>query len=212
MITDLTSLISSENSILLHWIIFISLILGGFGFPIPEDVPLIIAGVVAANGAVPLTSIAAVCYLGVVLADLMIYGVGYKFGPRLLAYGTRSPFLPSVTQERVEKVREGLRRKRFLYIFLGRHLFPLRSVTFLTAGALRIPFLEFLISDLIAALISVAIMVSIGYFLGENLTPEVLKHIGKEIHWYGGLTTILVILIFILKYLRKKRKKREGNL
>jgi membrane protein DedA with SNARE-associated domain len=209
VIPDLASLISSENSIFLHWIIFLSLILGGLGFPIPEDIPLIIAGVVAANGAVPLTSIAIVCYTGVVLADLMIYGVGYKFGPRLLSFGTHSPFLPSVTQERVEKVRNGLRKRRFLYIFLGRHLFPLRSVTFLTAGALRIPFLEFLVSDLIAALISVAIMVSIGYLLGETITPEMLQHIGREIHWYGGLATILVVLALLLRYLRRKRKKMQ---
>lgn len=211
MIPDLSSLISSENSLLLHWIIFISLILGGLGFPIPEDIPLIIAGVVAANGAVPLLTISASCYVGVVLADLMIYGVGYKFGPKLLSYGTRSPFLPSVTPERVDKVRDGLRRRRFLYIFLGRHLFPLRSVTFLTAGALRIPFFEFLISDLIAALISVAIMISIGYLLAEVITPEMLTHIGKEIHWYGILITILVVLIFLLKYLRKKNKKKNLN-
>lgn len=151
-----------------------------------------------------------VCYLGVVLADLMIYGIGYKFGPRLLSYGTLSPFLPSVTPERVERVRVGLRKKRFMYIFLGRHLFPLRSVTFLTAGALRIPFLEFLISDLIAALISVALMIGLGFILGETITPEMLNHIGKEVHWYGAILTILV-LIFIAFRIWKRRKLRKSR-
>lgn len=212
MIPDLASLISSENSLFLHWAIFLSLILGGLGFPIPEDIPLILAGVVASKGAAPLVSISLVCYFGVVLADLMIYGVGYKFGPRLLSYGTRSPFLPSVTPERVEKVREGLRRKRFMYIFLGRHLFPLRSVTFLTAGALRIPFVEFLISDLIAAFISVTMMIFIGYLLGETITPEMIQHIGNEIHWYGGILTIIVVLFFVIKYIRRKKEKASANI
>ncbi|HMO16623.1 MAG TPA: DedA family protein [Oligoflexia bacterium] len=208
MLSDIASLISSDNSILLHWIIFISLILGGFGLPIPEDLPLIVAGVVAANGAVPLISISIVCYLGVLLADLLIYGVGYRFGPKLLDYGTRSPFLPSVTPERMERVRNGLRRRRFLYIFLGRHLFPLRSVTFLTAGALRIPFLEFLISDLIAALISVTLMIGLGYILGETITPEILEKLGKDIHLYGVIATMIVVCAFSVRYWHKRKKRR----
>jgi membrane protein DedA with SNARE-associated domain len=211
VVPDLIQLISSDNSLFLHWVIFLSLILGGFGLPIPEDIPLIVAGVVAANGAVPLSTIAATCYIGVLLADLMIYGVGYKFGPRLLSYGTHSPFLPSVTPERVDRVRNGLRRKRFMYIFLGRHLFPLRSVTFLTAGALRIPFLEFLLSDIIAALISVGIMVGLGYVLGETITPEILESIGKEIHWYGGILTVVIIFFFTLRYVNKKRKNTDSK-
>ncbi len=205
MFPDFASLISSDNGLFLHWCIFISLILGGFGLPIPEDLPVLLAGIVIAKGAVPFTSMALVCYVGVVIADLMIYGIGYKLGPRLVSYGTKSPFLPSVTKERVERIREGLRKRRFLCIFIGRHLFPIRSVTFLTAGALRIPFWEFLISDLLAGLISVGMMLSLGIYLGEKITPEMFTYVGEELHYFALLFSICFLIFLVYYYFRRKR-------
>ena len=211
MLPDLTHLISSDNSLLLHAAVFGALLLGGFGLPIPEDLPVLLAGIVAAKGAVPLLSISLVCYIGVVIADLMIYGIGYKLGPRLVSYGTKSPFLPSITAERVEQIRLRLRERQFLCIFLGRHLFPLRSVTFLSAGALRIPFMEFLISDLLAALISVTVMVGLGYWLGETLTPETLKELEKDLNSYAIIATVLIAALYIYRRSRKNRKAKTNQ-
>lgn len=209
MLPDLSQLISSDNSVLLHSVIFISLILGGFGLPIPEDLPVLLAGIVASKGAVSLTSIFAVCYIGVIVADLMIYAIGYKLGPRLVSYGTKSPFLPSITAERVEKIRVKLNKHQFLCIFLGRHLFPLRTVTFLSAGALRIPFSEFLISDAIAAFISITLMLGLGYLLGENITPETLKDLEKDLNFYAIALTVVVIGAYIIRKINKKKKSRN---
>ncbi len=211
MLPDFASLIGSEDGIFLHWCIFISLILGGFGLPIPEDLPVLLAGIVIAKGAVPLSSMALVCYAGVIIADLMIYGIGYKLGPRLVSYGTHSPFLPSVTKERVEKIREGLRKRRFLCIFIGRHLFPIRSVTFLTAGALRIPFLEFLISDLLAGFISIGLMLSLGMYLGEQITPEMFNYVGDELHFLAIVVSLIVLLLALYFYYRRIRKIRKSK-
>lgn len=209
MLPDLSQLISSDNSLLLHSVIFISLILGGFGLPIPEDLPVLLAGIVASKGAVSLTSIFVVCYIGVIVADLMIYAIGYKLGPRLVSYGTKSPFLPSITAERVEKIRVKLNKHQFLCIFLGRHLFPLRTVTFLSAGALRIPFSEFLISDAIAAFISITLMLGLGYLLGENITPETLKDLEKDLNFYAIALTVVVIGAYIIRRINKKNKSRN---
>lgn len=209
MLPDIAHLISSDNSVLLHAVIFVSLILGGFGLPIPEDLPVLLAGIVAAKGAVPLTSIFAICYIGVIVADLMIYAIGYKLGPRLVSYGTKSPFLPSITAERVEKIRIKLNKHQFICIFLGRHLFPLRTVTFLSAGALRIPFSEFLLCDAIAAFISITIMIGLGYALGESITPETLKDLEGDLNFYAILTTLLLVSGYIFRKMRKRSKRRK---
>lgn len=209
MITDFSSLISSDNGLFLHWIILVSLLLGGLGLPIPEDLPVLLGGIVIGRGVVSLSTMAAICYVGVVVADLMIYGIGYKLGNKLVTYGTRSPFLPSVTQDRVDRIREELRKRRFLCIFIGRHLFPIRSVTFLTAGALKVPFLEFLLTDLIAGLVSVAIMLSIGIYVGENITPETFSALGDELHTLAIVLTVLIV-VSGLYFLYKRRLKQRN--
>ncbi len=207
MFPDFASLLGSDNGAFLHWCVFISLILGGLGLPIPEDLPVLLAGIVIAKGVVPMTSMAFVCYAGVIIADLMIYGIGYKLGPRIVSFGTKSPFLPSVTSERVEKIREALRKRRFMCILIGRHLFPIRSVTFLTAGALRVPFLEFLISDLIAGFISVALMLSLGMYLGEQITPELFNYVGEELHFIAIALSVVIIFFSTYYYFRMKKLK-----
>jgi len=187
----------------------VALVLGGLGFPIPEDVPLLFGGVAISKGLVHQNVMFVVCYAGVLIGDQIMFFIGHRYGNRMLQRGTRSRFLPMITEDRIQEVRDGLRRKRLLYIFIGRHLFPLRSVTFVTAGALRIPFLEFFVADAIAAFVSVCLMLFLGFWLGETLTPERIEHFSQEANTYIVITAILLIMGFASHYLWKRRKLRQ---
>lgn len=199
MVEDLLNWLASDNGIYVHWAIFMSLVLSSLGFPIPEDIPLLLGGVAFAKNVVG-CSVYLTSYTGVILGDLVIYWIGYLFGERLLRAGTESSFLPAITQERVDSFREHWRRQRLVYVLAARHLFPIRGVTFLSAGALRVPFMEFLIADLLAALVSVSIMVSLGYYIGGHLTPEVTDHLLRKAHLYlGGLTLLALIFVVFRK-------------
>ena len=201
MYQEIINLASCDNGLWVHVGIFIALILGGFGLPIPEDIPLILAGVAVAKKVVTPEGVFLTCYVGVLIADQLVYAFGFIFGKKLLAAGTRSPWFPSITEERVEQVREGLRKKRLLYIFIGRHLFPVRAMTFVTAGALHVPFAEFLLADAIAALVSVTIMVGIGFFLGSAITPEVAESFSSQLHyWIIGILLLSALCYVIFHY------------
>ena len=201
--------LASESGYRVHVAVFILLILGGFGFPIPEDIPLLLAGVAGQRGFVKIQSIFITSYLGVLLADQVVFFIGYFFGQKLLNAGTRSPFFPSFNEEKVNEIREGLRKKRLFYIFLGRHLFPVRTVTFLTAGSLRIPYLEFLISDALAALASVGIVVGIGYLLGEKLTPEVVEAIVTDFHYFLAVVFAIGLSLYAAyKWVERKKNNK----
>lgn len=195
-----------------HISIFISLILGGFGFPIPEDLPLVLGGIAASQGIVSIRGIYLTCYFGVVFADQLIYLIGYFFGKKLVNAGVKSPLFPSLNQEKINMIREGLRKKRLVYIFLGRHLFPLRTATFITAGALEIPYLEFLIADSFAALLSVSIVVGLGYFLGGQLSPDVIKQLIDKAHYVILIASIVIFLIYLAcKFYKKKKSNSCAN-
>jgi len=205
--TEFYHWLASENGLGLHITLFCMLLVGAFGFPIPEDIPLVLAGVASSQGLVTLKAIFVTCYVGVLLSDQIIYLFGYWFGKRLLRAGTRSTFFPAITEHRIHVIREGLRKRRFIYILLGRHFFPLRTATFLVAGALHIPFVEFFIADAIAALISVTIVIWIGYFLGGQLTPEVISHLVQQGNYYLAAGIALCALVYILGRGIKKRRK-----
>jgi membrane protein DedA with SNARE-associated domain len=208
--SQLLQWLAVDNGFNVHVTVLSLLLLGGFGFPIPEDIPLILAGVATQKGLVSPQAIMITCYVGVLLADQMVYAFGYFFGQRLLQAGTKSPLLPSVTEARVQQIREGLRKKRLTYIFIGRHLFPVRTATFVTAGALRIPFWEFLVADAIAALVSVSIVVAIGHALGGQLTPEVISHLVHRSHYYIAVFTGILVLLICGRHLYKRRKRKRS--
>lgn len=204
-VEELIRWLSVDNGSHFQWGIFIALLLGGLGFPIPEDLPLILSGIAAARGVVELDSIALICYIGVIIGDQVLYFLGFLFGKKLMKKGIDSPLLPHLTQEWVDYVRVRWRGKRYLLIIMARHLFPFRAVTFISAGALHVPYIDFLVADLFAALLSVTIMLGIGYFIGEQLSPEVIKHLIDQAHVY----TFAICLIGVLFWLyRRQRQKR----
>jgi len=206
--------LANDNGFGTYLSVFIMLIIGGVGFPMPEDIPLVLAGIAISKDIVSIPYIFLICYVGVVLADQILYVLGYYFGNKLLSKishpeGTLCSF---VTEERLNMIRDGLRRKRFLYILLGRHLFPFRTATFLAAGALRIPFLEFLLSDMLAALISVSFVMFLGWLIGwQLLDPRVFEHISREFPLYIAGIVVLSLLPGIYrkyKYWNICRKRR----
>jgi len=202
---EVSGWLTGADAHLVHGGVFLLLFLGGIGLPIPEDIPLLLAGVALAKEIVSAHWIFVTCYTGVVLGDQIMYLIGYKFGNKLLGAGQRSPLFPAVTPERIEEIRDGLRRRRLAYIFLGRHLFPIRSVTFIAAGALGIPFREFLVADMFAALVSVTLVLALGYFLGQRLTPEHIEYLAHQAN-----TIILVsVIVGVVGYLIHRRIKKN---
>lgn len=208
MDTEIYKWLATDDGFAFQLVIFGLLFLGGLGFPIPEDIPLVLSGVATAHRIVPLHSISIVCYAGVMIGDQMMFFFGHRFGHRLLNAGTNSTFFPHITSDKVNEIREGLRKRRLLYIFIGRHLFPIRSVTFITAGALRIPFLEFFIADALAGLVSVTLMIALGYWLGQSLKMETVEKMAHEANF---LILVIVILgiVALAAYWFYRRKRAQ---
>ncbi len=181
-----------DNGANVHITVFVLLFLGGLGFPIPEDLPLIFAGVAVEKGLVELLPMATTAYIGVLIGDQFLYFIGYRYGKGLIKKGVDSPWFPSLTHDRVRLVRDQWTKHRYWLIIAARHLFPIRAVTFLSAGTLHVPYIDFLIADAIAAVMSVGLMMGIGYFIGESLTPEVTQHLVDRAHYY-----IIALLLII---------------
>jgi len=180
----------------LYIIIFLALMGGAIGLPIPEDVPLIAAGILVQLEQAKLEIIVPVCYFGILLGDVTIFLIGRKLGPTLFS---KKWFRKRLPPHRLRRFRIGLEKRSLATIFLARHLFYLRTVTFLTCGAVKMKLSRFLIADAIAALISVPIMISVGYFAAEHY-----EQVKKNFHQAAIFILALLILFAVIYYYRKK--------
>src|SRR5436190_19195951 len=71
----------------------------GLGLPLPEDIPLILAGYFIAIGKMHLGIAAACAWLGIIGGDCMLYSFGRKYGLGI----TKVPFIGKhVTRQRIE--------------------------------------------------------------------------------------------------------------
>ena len=64
--------------------ITIVLILTGSGLPIPEEVPIITAGILAAKGTLDPRLAFLCCVFGAIAGDSIMYAIGYYFGHGVL--------------------------------------------------------------------------------------------------------------------------------
>ena len=184
----------SLDGIYIYFWLFGFLLAGAVGAPIPEDLPLFAAGIaIQLNKVDPIWALA-VCYAGVVLGDLFIYAVGRTCGAHIFRLKI---FSSSRSRAKIRKINTHMVRHSVIMIFVARHLFYLRTLTFLTCGVVRMPFLRFLISDALAALVSVPLVIGLGFTASEHY-QVVLDWInkGKQLSLLVGILILLCALYF----------------
>lgn len=150
------------------------LLLGGFGAPIPEDIPLLLAGFFCSEAGGRLSRLSVMLpltYAAVLGADLIVFELGRRFGARVVYL----PWLRRVlTESRLEKVSQTFHKHGGKTLAIARFLPGLRSAIFITAGVFRVPRWKMLVYDGTAALVSVPLWVLVGYACGEHI-PQILN-------------------------------------
>ncbi|HEY2486967.1 MAG TPA: DedA family protein [Candidatus Binataceae bacterium] len=163
--------------------LFVILLLCGMGLPMPEDIALLAGGFLVHRGVIRYPITLAVALLGVVAGDNSLFFLGRRFGTGLVRYfGLNRPG----SKAQIDRIRAFMRRHGHRAIFYARFLAGLRALIYLTAGSFGVTPLRFLAYDLLGAIISVPVVVSIGYLFGGQL--EVV------IHYLGGFERLLWVV------------------
>jgi membrane protein DedA with SNARE-associated domain len=188
--------------------IIIVLILTGSGLPIPEEVPIIAAGIASAVGRLSPWGAFISCLVGALLGDSVIYAIGYHFGHTLV---TRHPrFAHLLHAEREAKIEEMIRRHGLKVFFLSRFMVGIRAPVYLTAGILRMSFRRFVLIDSFCATAVVGLFFGLSYAYGEQLAGLIRRsEIGFTVAVVVGVS--IVLSYFIWKHLRRKRLETQGG-
>jgi membrane protein DedA with SNARE-associated domain len=180
--------------------IVVILILTGAGLPLPEEVPVITAGVLAANDVLEPWIALICCIFGALAGDCIMYFVGYHFGRGLLQ--DHPWWVRFITPEREEKVEQMFKQHGLKVFFLARFLVMLRSPLLLSAGILRVSFKRFLLIDLLSAAVVVGAFFGLSYQFG----PAIGRFI-KTTEVFLTIIAVVVIGITSIYFWRRHTRK-----
>ena len=180
--------------------VFFLLFLGAFGPSPPEEVVLLIGGFLIFQGVARFPQMVGAALAGIVISDSILYGFGVLFGGSL----ERRKFLRRVfPPKKVEKVKESFHRYRYRFLFLARYLYGLRPVVFFTAGAARMPFGRFLVTDLAASLVNCVVWIALGLLFGSRIGDGIRFARESEAVLLG--VALALILYFVVERILVKR-------
>jgi membrane protein DedA with SNARE-associated domain len=148
--------------------IIVFLTLTGIGLPIPEEVPIVAAGVASKAAALKWYYALPACLVGALLGDSLMYAIGRFFGAKILKeHPWWSGFL---TAEREKTIEDLLKKHGIKAFFVARFLVGLRSPFYLTAGILRVKYRWFLLADFICASVVIGGFFGLAYLFGDRIT------------------------------------------
>lgn len=201
IITVLTGLSPHTAYVSIFGVLFIC----GLGVPIPEDITLISAGILASMGTISLVGAMVVGFSGVLIGDMMLFHLGRAYGRRVFKLPV---FRRIFTDERIEAAEARVLRNSKFICFTARFLPGLRAPIFLTAGVMGVRPIIFYALDGFAALISVPVWVYVGFYAAENI--EKALSIAKHLQIYILLGVgVFIALYFLFRWHSKRRKRRE---
>jgi len=182
--------------------LFVLLVLGGIGFPFPEDTTLFLCGFLISTKVVKLIPALLVVYSGLLSTDFFLHFVGRKYGRNIV---THKKFQKILSPERLAMLEDKFNKRGVLLILVGRHLVGLRAQIFIVSGVMRMSALKFLITDAISSLVTIALMVGAGY-VGGNSLQILRKNISRIEH-----IVILLIIVLLAIYLPFRYVKYKGD-
>ncbi len=187
-----------------------------FGLPIPEELTLVSAGLVAymarnpdqfppptpnAEG-VNLYVLSAVCFVAVLGSDVLIYYLGKFFGQRIIK--TKS-FNKHFGKERFEKINKIFHKYSHWACGLFRFTPGIRFPGHLSCGLMGVPFWKFISIDGAAALLSVPTQVWLVATYGDVILSKI-----KEFKIILAMVIGVILLIFLGKKLFNYVQKRRA--
>ena len=179
--------------------IFIMMFLESSFFPFPSEVAMIPAGYLAHKGEMSLILAFLAGTLGSLLGAVFNYYLCYFFGRDIfLKYGK----FVGITHEKMDKFEAFFNKHGEISTFNSRLIPGIRQYISLPAGLAKMNVARFVLFTGLGAAIWTLILMSLGYFIGEN--EELIK---QDLHLITIALFAVVIIISLLYIYFIKRKK-----
>lgn len=179
----------------------------------PGETMIVAAGFVAAGGGLNVLGVLAVTFVGTIMGSTVSYALGRRAGrPALVAAATRAQntrlgrFL-GVHEGSLDDAERYFARYGSKTVFLTRFAWGLKNVAPVVAGASKMPLAYFELWTAAAAAVYAALLVGIGWFVGDNFSRAV--RIAGSVAW-AGLAVVLLAAAAGIVFARRAAAARES--
>ncbi|MEP6863526.1 MAG: DedA family protein [Deltaproteobacteria bacterium] len=174
--------------------------------PIPSELVMPFAGILAARGEFSLPVILVINSTAALLGSGISYWIGAAGGkPLLLRYGK----FALIRAKDIELTERFFARHGKATIFIGRFLPVVRHIISVPAGIARMPLPAFFTQTFLGSTIWGAILIVLGYHFGESFlaTARQLKHVDLII----GVVIIGVLIALAIRFVVRRRRERTSG-
>jgi membrane protein DedA with SNARE-associated domain len=187
--------------------VFLALLLGSLGVPIPEEMPIVAAGALSQGGLLKWWLALPVCVAGVLSGDLVLYWTGWHWGERALNWRVVRWVL---TPQREVWLKDAYCRYAVKTIVTVRHVMGLRAAAFLTAGIARVPWWKFMLADTSAAIVGVPFSFGLAYFFTDQI-GAILADVHRVERWLLLLGLVVLSGLVTGGMVRWNRREAQGR-
>lgn len=203
---DLINYIQSVDPILVYAIVFAFAYIENIFPPSPSDTVIVLGGSLIGIGRVGFAETLLIATLGSTLGFMTMYKIGDWFGDRILEQG-KIKFIPVGA---VHKVEAWFQKHGYWLIVANRFLSGTRAVVSFFAGMAELKLVRTTVLCFLSALVWNAILVTGGYFLGQNW-----ERIGFYLSTYSQVVTGIIIVVALVWLARvffaSDSKKEDGE-
>ena len=148
----------------------LNVLLQQLGLPIPAAPTMMVAGALAAEGRLSGTAVFAVCVAASVVADIVWFGAGRRFGYPVLRFLCRVSLSPDACVRQTEGIFE---RYGFYSLVVSKFVPGFSTVAPPIAGALRMRFATFLVAAVASAVLWVGADMGIGLAFAAQIEATI---------------------------------------
>ncbi len=167
------------------------------GFVFPGEIAVLLGGVAAGQGDLPLAAVLAAAIGGAAAGDAVGYLVGQRWGRRILD----STIGRLVEAEHLDRAADLLARRGGPAVFIGRFTVALRVLVPGLAGMARMPYRTFALFNVAGAAVWASAVALAGYLAGNNW--HVVEHVISGLGL--GLAAVVVAGLLGVFLLRRRR-------
>lgn len=172
-------------------VLFLLLMLGIFGLPIPDETILIFSGYLVYSDQLTLGQTVFSAFLGSLCGISLSYGLGRWLGLRLFHHYRR---FFSISPEVLDQTRAWYENKGKYALLFGYYLPGIRHLTAFVAGSSQLPVSIFVLFAYFGALVWTSTFIYFGYWLG-NEWKRFADTIHHSLLW--GTAGIIAIVILV---------------
>jgi membrane protein DedA with SNARE-associated domain len=155
------------------YLIFGLLMLAGLNIPISEDAMIFTTAILAIKHPDHLVPLLLGLYLGAYLSDILCYGLGRFFGPKLWKI---KHFSKIASPAKVHKIQSYFEKHGLIIFVLLRFVpFGVRNGLILTSGIIKMPLMRFVSVDFVACSTVVFTYFTLYYRYGRSIISTVQK-------------------------------------